>query len=101
MDTVDIVRINMETDSGVRATEIIADLRAVVETLYYPMQVVGFWDHGMDMHLCPQEERRQPCPHKLDKDDPSFEDYKYTLQRGRQASLEVVFPHAKVAMYLS
>ncbi len=37
-------------------------LRTVAETLYYPMQVVGFWDYQMDMHLCPQEERRQACP---------------------------------------
>jgi hypothetical protein len=97
----DRVSIEIATDSGLRASEIISDLRAVAETLYYPMSVVGFWDYSMDMHLCPQEERRQPCPHKLDASDPRFEDYRATLQRGRQANLELHFSHANITMYLS
>ena len=97
----DAVTIDIRTETNLRATEIIADLRAVAETLYYPMQVVGFWDYQMDMHLCPQEERRQDCPHKLPETDPDYENYARAIQRGRQANLEVNFTHAKITLYLS
>ena len=93
--------VDIQSDSGARATEIIADLRTAAETLYYPMKVVGFWDHRMDMHLCPQEERRQVCPHKLPETDPGRIEYTYTLQRERRANLEVFFPHAGIAVYLA
>ena len=48
----DRVTVNIETQGGIRASEIIADLRAAAETLYYPMTLVGFWDYRADMHLC-------------------------------------------------
>ena len=94
-----IVSITIAGES--RPTEIIADLRSVAETLFYPMKLVGFWDEHADIHLCPQEERRQPCPHKLPLSDPGFVDYKRTLQRERRAQVEVVFPHARIRIYLS
>ena len=97
----DKVILKIESESGIRATEIISDLRNVAETLYYPMQLVGFWDYQLDLHLCPQEERRQECPHKLPNDDPKFEDYRTALQRNRQANLELFFTHANVALFLS
>jgi len=98
---VDRVTVNITTEGGSRPTEIIADLRSVAETLFYPMKLVGFWDERADMHLCPQEERRQPCPHKLPPSDPSFIEYTRTLQRERRAQVELVFPHAGVTVYLS
>ncbi len=97
----DNVIIDIQAQTDLRATEIISDLRAVAETLYYPMQVVGFWDYQMDMHLCPQEERRQDCPHKLPESDPAYESYAMAIQRNRKANLEVNFSHAKVTLYLS
>ena len=48
----DRVTVNIETQGGMRASEIIADLRATAETLYYPMTLVGFWDYRAEMHLC-------------------------------------------------
>ena len=84
-----------------RASEIIADLRTVAETLYFPMKMVGFRDHQQDMHLCPHEERQQPCPHELSKSDPNYVDYEVTLERERQANLRLDFPHAQVTLYLS
>ncbi len=96
----DRVSINIETDSGIRASEIIADLRIAAETLYFPMKLVGFWDHRADMHLCPQEERREACPHKLPEGHADHVDYVHTLQRERQAGLEVMFPHADIAVFL-
>lgn len=95
----DRVTINIETVGGTRASEIIADLRTTAETLYYPMTLVGFWDYRQDMHLCPQEERLKPCPHKLR--DPDHVDYQTTIQRERQGNLEVFFPHAGIAIFLS
>lgn len=92
------VTVGIETAGGVRASEILADLRAAAETLYYPMKLVGFWDHRTDMHLCPYEERRRPCPHRLPDD---ALDYRVTMQRERQGSLEVFFPHAGIAVFLS
>ncbi len=84
-----------------RASEIIADLRNVAETLYFPMRLAGFWDYQADMHLCPHEERRQQCPHKLPDSDPGFVKYTDTLQRERRASLEAFFQHANVSIYLT
>ena len=97
----DRVIVNIETQGGIRASEIIADLRAAAETLYYPMTLVGFWDYRADMHLCPQEERRQECPHRLPDGDPSRVYYRMTMQRERQGNLEVFFPHAGIAVFLS
>ena len=97
----DRVIIRIETDDGTRASETIADLRNAAEVLYFPMTLVGFWDHQADLHLCPQEERRQACPHKLPESDPQRVEYEYTLQRERHANLQVMFPHAGIAIYLS
>ena len=97
----DTVVITIETSDGTRATEIIADLRNVAEGLYYPMKLVGFWDSRADMHLCPQEERREECPHRLPETDPRRTEYTLTLQRERHANLEVRFSHAGVSIYLS
>lgn len=97
----DKVTINIETVGGSRASETIADIRNATETLYFPMRLVGFWDYQADLHLCPQEERRETCRHKLPEDDPQRVDYVSTLQRERRASVEVYYPHAQIAIYLS
>ena len=97
----DRVTINIETDGGTRASETIADLRNAAETLYFPMTLVGFWDYQADMHLCPQEERQQTCPHNLPENDPQRVEYESTLQRERRASVAIMFPHARVTIYLS
>ena len=94
------VVVEIATDGAYRASETIADLRNAAETLYFPMRLVGFWDRRADLHLCPQEERRQPCPHRLPEDDPAHVDYALQLQRDRGGSLEVYFPHAEIAVYL-
>jgi hypothetical protein len=98
---VDRVTVNIETRSGMRASEIIADLRTVAETLYFPMKMVGFRDHQQDMHLCPHEERQQTCPHELARSDPNYVDYEVTLERERQVNLRLDFPHAQITLYLS
>ena len=95
------VVVGIETESGIRASEIMADLRNVAEALYFPMKLVGFWDHQADAHLCPHEERRVACPHKLPESDQGYVAYSDTLQRERQANVEVVFRHAQVTIYLS
>ena len=94
------VVVEITSDGDYRATETVADLRNAAETLYFPMRLVGFRDTRADMHLCPQEERMQPCPHRLPEDDPAYVDYVLQLQRDRGGSLEVFFPHAGVAIYL-
>jgi len=88
-------------ESQFRATEIISDLRIVSETLFGPMKMVGFWDRHEDMHLCPFLERRQECPHNEKISDESFPSYERTLERERQASLAVIFPHANITLYMS
>ncbi len=94
------VVIDIQSDGASRASEILADLRVAAETLYFPMKLVGFWDGSDDMHLCPQQERRERCPHKLPSTDPGYTDYVDTIQRERGGSLEVAFPQADVAIYL-
>lgn len=98
---IDKVTLTVEADGEARASEILADLRSVAETLYYPMKLVGFWDHQADMHLCPQEERREICPHNLPAGDPQRVEYVNTLQRERRASIELNFPHAGITIFLS
>ena len=98
---IDKITLTVETDGEARASEILADLRSVAETLYYPMKLVGFWDHRADMHLCPQEERREACPHKLPAAHPGRIEYVNTLQRERRASIELDFPHAGITIFLS
>ena len=98
---VDSVTISIDTDGGSRPSEILADLRAVAETLYFPMRLVGFWDSRADIHLCPQEERREACPHKLPAGDADRVDYETTISRERRGSLQVAFPHAGIAIYLA
>ena len=84
-----------------RATEVNSDLRIAVETLYGPMKMVGFWDRSKSIHLCPFLERHQECPHTEPTEGVVFPDYEKTLQRERQASLAIVFPHANITLYLS
>ena len=98
---IDNITLAIETESDARASEILADLRTVAETLYFPMKMVGFWDYEADIHLCPQEERRELCPHKLPANHPDHMEYVSTLQRERRASLELHFPHAGVKIYMN
>ncbi len=95
------VTITIESEGGSRATETVADLRNAAETLYFPMKLAGFVDRQAGVHLCPQEERREECPHDLPETDPRRVEYVTTLQRERRASLEVEFPHAGVTFYLT
>lgn len=97
----DKVAVTIQSKDSTRASEIIADLRTVAETLYFPMKLVGFWDNQADIHLCPQEERKQECPHKLPDTSPRHLNYALMLQRERGANLEVSFPHARVKLYLA
>ena len=98
---IDKITVEVKIEGEARATEILADLRSVAETLFYPMKLVGFWDYQADMHLCPQEERRETCPHKLPKDHEEHVEYVSTLQRERRASIELNFPHAGITIFLS
>ena len=97
----DRVTVTIATEGGSRPSEIIADLRAVAETLYFPMRLVGFWDSRADMHLCPQEERREACPHNLPVGHAERVGYETTISRERRGSLQVVFPHAGISIYLA
>ncbi len=93
--------VRIETDSGFRPSEIMGDLRIVAETLYFPMRLVGFWDDNGDRHMCPEAELGSECPHTLPIDDSSRVPYSQSMQRLKQAAIEVDFPHARVRMFLS
>ena len=97
----DTATIHIETSSGVRPSEIMGDLRIVAETLYFPMRLVGFWDFRADTHMCPETELARRCPHSVPDSDPTYVPYTRSMQRFKQAVIEVVFPHADVRMYLS
>ena len=94
------VNITIEPNAPYRATEIIADLRNVAESLYFPMKLVGFRDARADIHLCPDEERRKSCPHRTPEGSLDLASYSRSLERERQAILEVAFEHAEVSIYL-
>ena len=95
------IEVSIRTDGAFRATEVIADLRNVAETLFNPMRLVGFWDQQAGgMHLCPQEQLGRECLHNLPPDDPRRVDYATTAGGEMRASLEIGFPHAGVFLYL-
>jgi len=96
-----IINVDIEANEVFRASEILADLRVVSETLFYPMKVVGFWDYHLDgTHLCPQKTLKMTCPHELPKDDQNYIEYSVTATREFGAILKVKFPHAKLELYL-
>ncbi len=97
----DKATVRIETESKYRPTEIMGDLRIIAETLYFPMRLVGFWDEAADTHMCPETELARPCPHNVPEDDPSYVPYSRSMERLKQAVVEVVFPHANVRMFLS
>ena len=94
------VEIAINTNSGYRATEMVADLRNAVETLFFPMKVVGYWDIPASDHRCPQAQLDAPCPHVVPRDDPKFLDYTVTVERDLDGTLDVYFPHAQVHVYI-
>lgn len=95
------VQITIEAEGSFRATEVIADLRNVAETLFSPLKLVGFWDDQADgMHLCPQEQLGRECLHKLPSDDPRYVDYITTADKDMRAVLQVSFSHASLIIYL-
>ncbi len=95
------ITVSIDTDGPFRATEAMADLRNVAETLFFPMRFVAFWDaQAGGAHLCRQEQLGRECPHKLPSDDPGYEDYSTTAQRDMRATLEVSFQPAGVVIYL-
>ena len=98
----DSATIRIETDSPFRASEIMGDLRMVAETLYHPMRLVGFWDYTAGgNHMCPEAEIGHPCPHAAPEGDPDHVPYERSMQRLKQAVIEVRFPHASVSLFLS
>ncbi len=95
------IELRLDGSRTYRPTEIVADLRNVVEALFHPMRMVGYWDTRSSDHLCLQDKLGQPCPHVLPKDDPRHVDYQRTVERDLDAVLHVDFPHAQVHFYLS
>ncbi len=96
----EIVTVNVDPNAPFRASETMADLRNVAESLYFPMKTAGFWDTRLDLHLCPEEERRQECPHRLANGDLDTAAYSLSLERNRHATLQLEFPHAQITLYL-
>ena len=94
------VQVTIAEHEVFRPSEIIADLRTAAEALYFPLRMVGFWDSHADMHLCPWEQRREECPHRLDSGDEGHVEYDVTASRDMGATLRVEFPHARVSLYL-
>ena len=96
----DLARVVVEvtTDSGFRATEIVADLRNAAEILFFPMHCVGFWDGPTGGHICPDEQRGQRCSH-LGAEQP-LDGYRRLVRDRLKGAVEVAFPHADVYIFL-
>lgn len=95
------ISINVEKHQVFTPTHILADLRVVAETFFYPLKQIGFWDAEADgIHFCPQENRRTLCPHKLSDDDPRYVPYTETAVKDMKAILEVYFTHSNTYLYL-
>ena len=94
------VTVDIHTESGFRATEILADLRNVAEVLFYPMMCVGFWDGPSGGHICPQLQRGEECSHSNVPGPEPLAAYRLTVEDQLRGSIEVVFPHADVNIFL-
>jgi len=94
------VMVALSSQDPFRATEVLADLRNVAETLYHPMRMVGFWDGPSGQHLCPQQ-RGGRCPHQGQPADKALEAYRQLADERLGAILEVQFPHADVRIFLA
>ena len=92
--------LRIETTGEFQASEIMADLRNVAETLFYPFRTVGYWDGPTTDHLCPQAARGEGCPHALPLTDPAYLPYARTVEDDLNGVLEVQFPHADVSIFL-
>lgn len=95
------VAVELRTQGGFRASEIVADLQNAAVALYFPMRQVAYWDGSNQTHICPQERQGAGCPHVLPVSDPGYVDYKETAERMLRAKLEVSFPHAQIRIYLT
>ena len=97
----EFVTVQKQTPGGFRATEIMADLRQVAQTLYHPLRPITFWDiDAENAHLCPQQNQGQQCPHVSPATDPNHVEYVHTVEHQMNGILEVYFPHAQVYIYL-
>ena len=95
------IEIYIGTHGTFRASEVIADLREVTETLFNPLKLVGFWDEqDQGLHLCPQKQLGKECLHELPTDDVRRVSYATTAEEYMRAVLEVYFPHAGLFVYL-
>lgn len=95
-----IVTVNIEPNTPYRASEALADLRNAAESMYFPMTMAGFWDSRVDMHLCPDEQLRKDCTHRLPSGQLDTIAYSRSLERERQAMIQLEFPHAEIIIYL-
>lgn len=94
------VTVDITPNAPYRASETLADLRNAAESLYFPMKMAGFWDARLDLHLCPEEERSGECPHRLADGDLDLAAYARSLERLRNATLLLDFPHARIKIFL-
>ncbi len=95
------MEITIATSSDYRATEIVADLRNAVESLYFPMKAVAYWDVRSKDHRCPQSLLGKGCPHVLAADDPKYVAYERTVERDLDGVADIYFPHGQVHIYIS
>ena len=95
----DRVEITITTGSGYRPTEIVADLRNAVESIYFPMKAVAYWDVRSKDHRCPQSLLGKGCPHVLPPDDPRYVAYEKTVE-DLDGVVDVYFPHGQVHVYV-
>ena len=96
----DRVEISVTTSSGYRPTEMVADLRNAVESIYFPMKAVAYWDVRSKDHRCPQALIGKVCPHTLPPEDVRHVSYETTVERDLDGVLDVYFPHGQVHVYL-
>ena len=96
----DRVEIRIAGLSDYRATEMVADLRNAVESIYFPLKAVAYWDVRSKDHRCPQSLLGKPCPHVLLPDDPKYVEYEETVERDLDGVVDVYFPHGQVHIYV-
>jgi hypothetical protein len=97
---VERVEVSFSKGTDYRPTEIVADLRNAVESLYHPMKAVAYWDVRTRDHSCPHALLGRVCPHTLPEGDPRHVPYERTVERDLDGVADVYFPHAQVHIYI-
>tara|TARA_B100002003_G_C14046063_1_gene503869 strand:- start:464 stop:763 length:300 start_codon:yes stop_codon:yes gene_type:complete len=96
-----IVTITIDENEVFRASQILSDLRNTAETLFNPLLTMGFWDKQDEgKHLCPAPMNPETCSLHLSCMREGLSAYRQVMIAEYNTSLEVIFAHCKLHLFM-